>query len=114
MAFKLVAAPGFQQDVYDLPSLALRKRAMELLALVAEGELQGLPLDRRATTGDLGDCRKLYFDEDPRNPKPNYRLVYRLTPNEANAVAVQAVAVGERFELDAYLRAQRNLRRDDA
>lgn len=114
MALKLVAAPGFQQDVYDLPTLALRKRAMELLASVANGELHGMPLDRRVATGDLSDCRKLYFDEDPRNQKPNYRLVYRLTPDEATAVAVQAVAVGERFELDAYLRAQRNLGRDGA
>lgn len=37
--------------------------------------------------------------------------MYRLIPNEATAVAVEAVAVGERFELDAYLRAQRNLGR---
>ncbi|WP_241248962.1 hypothetical protein [Agrococcus sp. KRD186] len=108
MSLKLTRTIGFQQDIYDLPTLELRKRAIDLLALVAKGQLTGIPLDARVATGDLSDCRMLYFDEDPRNPKPNYRLVYRLTPDEATAVAVEAVAVGERFELDAYLRAQRN------
>lgn len=111
MALKLTRRVGFQRDIYDLPTVALRRRAIKLLAHVAKGEIHGARLDARVATGDLSDCRKLYFDEDPSNPKPTYRLVYRLTPNEAHAVAVEAVSVGERFELDAYLRAQRNLGR---
>lgn len=111
MPLRLSRTIGFQQDIDDLPSVALRKRAIELLAHIAKGEVRGSPLDARVATGDLSDCRKLYFDADPSNPKPNYRLVYRLMPSEADAAEVQAVAVGERFELDAYLRAQRNLGR---
>lgn len=60
--------------------------------------------------GDLSDCRKIYFDTD-NNQKPRYRLVYRLTPNEVRAVAVEAVAVGERRSLDAYVRAAKSLGR---
>lgn len=112
MSLRLTKLPGFERDIHDLPTLELRKRALELLVAVAKGQVRGQSLDERVATGDLSDCRKLYFDDDPRNPKPNYRLVYRITPDELHAVAVEAVAVGERFELDAYLRAARNLGRD--
>ena len=44
------------------------------------------------------DCRKIYFDLD-NNEKPRYRLVYRLMPDEIQAVAVDAVTVGKRREL---------------
>jgi hypothetical protein len=42
---------------------------------------------------------------------PRFRLVYRYTPNEVAAVAVEAVAVGRRADLDAYRRAIANLDR---
>ena len=67
-------------------------------------------MEKFGSTGDLSDCRKVYFDVD-NNQKPRYRLVYRLTPSEVRAVAVEAVAVGERLNLDAYVRAVRNLGR---
>lgn len=111
MALNLTKAVGFEQDLFALPSRELMKRTLTLLVEVANGNLEGQRLESLASTGDLSDCRKLYFDVD-NNQKPRYRLVYRLTPNEVLAVAVEAVAVGERLNLDAYVRAARNLGRE--
>jgi mRNA interferase RelE/StbE len=106
----LRALPGFQKDIDDLPDLATRKMALDMLVLVRDGKVRGVPLDSRVVTGDLGDCYKLYFDPDGSD-KPRFRLVYRYTPTEVTAVALEAVAVGRRANLDAYRRAQANLGR---
>lgn len=103
--------PGFQQDMNALPNLATKKMALDLLVLVRDGKVAGVKLDSRVGTGDLGDCYKLYFDPDGSG-KPRYRLVYRYTPDEINAVAIEAVAIGQRANLDAYRRAIANLGRD--
>jgi hypothetical protein len=110
MALRLTKLPGFEADLFALPSRELMQRALTLLVEVARGTLSGGELEALVATGDLSDCRKIYFDVD-NNQKPRYRLVYRLTPNEVRAVAVEAVAVGERRNLDAYVRAARNLGR---
>lgn len=110
MALALTKLPGFEGDLFALPSRALMERALTLLVEVSKGTLTGQPLEELVATGDLSDCRKIYFDLD-NNDKPRYRLVYRLTPNEIRAVAVEAVAVGERRNLDAYYRAAKNLGR---
>lgn len=111
MRLKITALPGFRQDFEDLPDDRVRKRALEALGYAANGSEQGVPLDSRVSTGELGDCRKIYFDIDGHRGKPRFRLVIRLLPNEAQAVSVEAVAVGERASLDAYARAVRNLSR---
>lgn len=102
--------PGFQHDIDALPDQATKKMALDMLVLVRDGRVAGVKLDSRVATGDLGDCYKLYFDPDGSG-KPRYRLVYRYTPNEVRAVAVEAVAVGRRANLDAYRRAIANLAR---
>jgi hypothetical protein len=106
----LTKAVGFEQDLFALPSRALMERALTLLVEVSRGNLAGQRLEDLVSVGDLSDCRKIYFDLD-NNQKPRYRLVYRLTPSEVRAVTVEAVAVGERLNLDAYFRAARNLGR---
>ncbi|GAA2227023.1 hypothetical protein N1031_03345 [Herbiconiux moechotypicola] len=108
----LVALAGFQDDINDLPDLATRKMAIDMLVHVRSGRVRGVALEERAVTGDLGDCFKLYFDPDGSR-KPRFRLVYRFTPNEVQAVAVEAVAVGRRQGLEAYLRAAVRLGRVD-
>lgn len=110
MALQLTKAVGFEGDLFTLPSRALMERVFTLLVEVANGNLTGQQLEALVATGDLSDCRKIYFDVD-NNQKPRYRLVYRLTPDEVRAVAVEAVAVGERRNLDAYVRAAKNLGR---
>lgn len=110
MALHLTKSEGFEGDLFALPSRELMKRALTLLVEVSKGNLAGRALEELVATGDLRDCRKIYFDVD-NDRKPRYRLVYRLTPDEVRAVAVEAVAVGERRNLDAYVRAAKNLGR---
>lgn len=107
---KLQALPGFQGDIDALPDIRVKKMAVDMLVFVRDGKVAGVRLDDHAGTGDLGDCYKLYFDPDGSG-KPRYRLVYRWLPDEIQAVALEAVAVGERADLDAYMRAVRNLGR---
>lgn len=107
---KLQALPGFQRDIDDLPDIRVRKMALDMLVLVRDGKASGVPLEERAGTADLGDCFKFYFDPDGSG-KPRFRLVYRWLPDQLQAVALEAVAVGERADLDAYVRAARNLGR---
>lgn len=110
---KLTAlAPGFQQDIDALPDGRTKKMALDMLVLIRDGKECGEKLDARVATGDLGDCYKFYFDPEGAG-RPRYRLVYRYTPNEIEAVAIEAVAVGRRENLDAYRRAIHNLGRDD-
>jgi mRNA interferase RelE/StbE len=90
--------------------MTTRKMALDMLVLVRDGKTHGQPLDERIGTGDLSDCYKLYFDPDGSG-KPRYRLVYRYTPTEVAAVAIEAVAVGRRADLDAYRRAITHLDR---
>jgi len=110
VALNLTKSQGFEGDLFALPSRELMERALTLLVEVSRGNLTGQELEALVATGDLSDCRKIYFDIDD-NQKPRYRLVYRLTPSEVRAVAVEAVSVGERRGLDAYMRAAKNLGR---
>lgn len=106
----LTSLPGFERDVYALPDLRTRKMALDMLALIRDGRVRGEPLGQHVKTGDLSDCYKLYFDPNGAR-KPRYRLVYRYTPNEVLAVAVEAVAVGERSDLEVYFSAAARLGR---
>lgn len=93
-----------------LPDDSTRRMALLIAQSVREGKVRGVPLDRRASTGDLSDCFKVYFD--PRGGiTPRFRLVYRLRSSGLQVVAVQPVGVGRREGLDAYIRAGRNLGR---
>jgi len=47
----------------------------------------------------------------PAAGPPRFRLVYRLLPNEVQAVSVEAVAVGRRRLMDVYVQAARRLGR---
>ncbi|WP_375405103.1 hypothetical protein [uncultured Amnibacterium sp.] len=101
---------GFQADMDALPDDSTRRMALLLAQSIRDGKVHGVPLERRASTGDLSDCFKVYFD--PRGgTKPRFRLVYRLRSSELQVVPVQPVAVGRREGLDAYLRAAQNLGR---
>lgn len=83
-----------------------------MLVLVRDGKARGVRLDSRVATGDLTDCFKLYFDPDG-SQRPRFRLVYRYTPDEVQAVALEAVAVGRRQGLDVYVTAADRLGRGD-
>lgn len=106
----LTSLPGFADDVHALPDLRTRKMALDMLVFVRDGRVRGVLLGQHSQIGDLSDCYKLYFDPDG-SQKPRFRLVYRFTPNEIEAVAVEAVAVGELRNLGAYREAARRLDR---
>jgi hypothetical protein len=91
------------EDDPELAVLALRK-VRELEARV----LEGVPLEAMAVTGDLGDCRKLYFG--PGNP-PSHRIVYRDLGEDDGIEIVEIVAVEAREQLYAYLLAAKRLGR---
>jgi hypothetical protein len=70
--------PTAKQQFLDLPSKELKRRALERLAQVSkENPKLGKPCGFAFSTGNLSDCRKLYFDEQ-RDMDSRYRN--RLSP----------------------------------
>jgi hypothetical protein len=82
-----------------------------LPALRADPLGRSLPLDYDSRIGNLGDCRKVYFDESEATRPPGYRLVLRLLPDERQPRSIQVVSIGPRANLDAYRRAAARLGR---
>lgn len=86
--------PSAKQQLLDLPSEELKRRALELLVQVSTGNPRlGKPCGFAFSTGNLSDCRKLYFDEE-RNVDPRYRIVYRLVPDEDSPVKAEVIRIG--------------------
>lgn len=61
-----------------------------------------------ASTGDLGDCRKLYFG---LGQPPSHRIVYRELGPAGDIEILEIVAIEARDELYAYLLASVRLNR---
>jgi len=86
--------PTAKQQLLDLPSKELKRRALELLAEVSKGNPKlGKPCGFAFSTGNLFDCRKLYFDEQ-RDMDPRYRIIYRLLPDEDEPTQVEVIRIG--------------------
>lgn len=102
--------PKFADDIRKLPSKNLQELALQKITDVSNRSLAGIPLKDHPSVGDLSDCRKIYFDEQDEMA-PRYRLVYRLLPNEVQAVCVEAITVGERNALRVYVEAAKRLGR---
>jgi hypothetical protein len=99
---KIKIHPAAKTEIESLP-LDVRRAVVEILIKIRDYQTSGKPLEARATTGDLSDCFKYYFDPDPSLRPGRYRLVYRLLPNdELELVVVEAVAVGLRQALEVY------------
>jgi len=73
-----------------------------MLAL-REKPFLGKPLAKLPMTGDLSECRKIYFDQ------ARHRIVYRLLPDEQNPVTADIIAVGPRAAAQVYADAVRRL-----
>lgn len=83
-----------KQQFLGLPSKGLKRRALELLAEVSKGNPKlGKPCGFAFSTGNLSDCRKLYFDEQ-RDMDPRYRIIYRLLPDEDGPKKVEVIRIG--------------------
>lgn len=86
--------PSAKQQLLDLPSEALKRRALELLAQVSTANPRlGKPCGFAFSTGNLSDCRKLYFDES-QDMDPRYRIVYRLLPDEDKPTKAEVIRIG--------------------
>lgn len=92
-----------KQDDPQLAVLALRK-VKDLEAR----RVDGAPLENLAVTGDLTDCRKLYFG---LGEPPSHRIVYRELDDSGDIEILEVVAVEAREELYAYLLAANRLGR---
>ena len=89
----------------DDPALALE--AGRILTDVAAGRCDGEPLSAMAATGDLTDCRKIYFGH--RN-EPTHRIVLQVRPDGTIEV-VLVVAVESRADAYVYLLSAEHLQR---
>lgn len=86
--------PDAKQQLLELPTEQLKRRALELLAQVSTGNPRlGKPCGFAFSTGNLSDCRKLYFDE-AENMDPRYRIVYRLLPDEDKPAKAEVIRIG--------------------
>lgn len=86
--------PTAKRQLLDLPSKALKHRALELLAQVSkENPKLGKPCGFAFSTGNLSDCRKLYFDEK-LDVDPRYRIIYRLLPDEDGPSKAEVIRIG--------------------
>lgn len=88
-------------DLHTLPSQRLRARAFELLEALQEQPELGLRLDTHIATGDLSDCRKLYFDERI-DRSPRYRIVYRVLEPSSSEKYIEVVSIGRRVDESVY------------
>lgn len=95
MNVKVEPRPEIQQDLLNLPTRELRMEAISYIVGIKDMPFRSLPLDVMPGS-NLGDCRKIYFGE------AEYRIVYRLLPNEKNPVTADVICVGPREGLEAY------------
>lgn len=92
--------PHFAERFGRLPRDA-QARVLELLGEIANRTpTLGLACGYQHATGNLSDCRKLYFDT-ATGVDPRYRLVYRVLPDESAPQTIEVITVGEKFVHDA-------------
>jgi hypothetical protein len=105
------ARPEVADDLAQLTPALLRslRRLLPRLRDEPFRHSQSLDYDRRI--GNLGDCRKVYFDESDSIQPAGYRIVLRLLPSEASPERIQIISVGPRANLDVYRRAAERLER---
>ena len=109
---KLTALRDAADDLASLPTEALRREALRALVRAqADPPDRSARLGYHAETGDLDDCRKIYFDEPDFGGRPRWRIVVRLLPSDVAPTTLELVAIGRRDRLYVYLRAARRLRR---
>jgi len=101
------ARPEVSQDLTELGSNALRLEAIKFMVELREKPYLGQPLANLPETGDLSDCRKIYFDE------ARHRVIYRLLPDQKGPTSIDVIAVGPREAAAVYTEAVRRLGRHE-
>src|SRR5690242_20026986 len=96
MPVEVVVGQAVHGDLRALPTDALRREALGYLLKLRERPRLGLRLSEMNATGDLSDCRKIYFGG------ADYRIVYQVEPSSGEPQRVRVIAVGRRARLEAY------------
>lgn len=107
----VVARPEVADDLAGLQPALVRAVRRLLPALKEDPIGRSSPLDYDSRIGNLGDCRKVYFDESTATRPAGYRIVFRLLPDEQTPERIQIVSIGPRADLEAYRRAAARLER---
>ncbi|MFD0440635.1 hypothetical protein [Streptomyces chartreusis] len=120
--------PQVGADILQLKNLQLQKLALIRIAQLTSGEVQGTRLERMPDSwpAELRNCWKLYFDEQEydvdrrlNRQAPRYRIVYRFldpvpdTADRDRRPRLQVLAVGPRYQSEAYERAVSRLARPE-
>ena len=88
---------------------AVARLALRTIRDLEVGSIEGRPLQALAKSGDLSDCRKVYFGA---GSPPSHRIVYRVDDEDIGTVEIlEVVAVEARSELYVYLLAAARLGR---
>lgn len=105
LPLRALARADLETDMAALDTDALRREAAAMMLRLKRRPHLGKRLYRDARTGDLSDCRKVYFDE------ARHRIVYRLLPSDGAPTRIEIIAVGPRARLDVYRKASERLSR---
>ncbi len=88
---------------------AVARLALRMVRDLEAGTAEGVALTEMAKTGDLGDCRKLYFGV---GKPPSHRIVYRPIDGHPERIEIiEIIAVESRADLYVYLLAANRLGR---
>lgn len=109
MKLRLTRLPQVDKDFEELPTRGHVLQALRLISRLQRKPFAGQPLGYRPRTGNLGGCRKLYFSIGP-TVRPDYRIVYRILPDENDPEEVRVVAVGKRTSESVYHEAVKRLK----
>lgn len=105
MTVEVRPRPEISEDLRGLGSNDLRLEALRYIVALAKKPRLGQRLENLPHTGDLSDCRKLYFNE------ARHRIIYRLLPDDRRPTEVDVIAVGPREAEGVYVEAVRRLER---
>lgn len=96
--------PEVAADILELKEEQIMQKALLTIRKILTAEVVGKELETHRATGNLTDCRKVLFDVR-EDISPRFRVVYREIRDDLEIVAIETLAVGDRFELEAYLKA---------
>jgi hypothetical protein len=105
MAIEVTARLQVADDLRNLPTVDLRRDALRSIREIQDHPFLSLPLENLPFIGDLSDCRKKYFGNT------EYRVVYRLLPDEKRPTKADVISVGPRARFAVYVEALTRLGR---
>lgn len=107
--YRHVIHPEVANDIRDLPDPDTKLLALNTIKGIVTGKLKGAALENRRATGDLSECKKVLFDTRG-DIAPRFRVVYRQVDNLVDVIMIEVLSVGDRFELEAYIKAALRLK----